>query len=173
MGVGGRSDAGGERGRRSGDGALRDRRRAGGQVREPAAVIKASDIGGPYAAIPPEAAMPRPAPALLPPREIYGLLRDDGFAPLGTPGCAARLHGRGDRPGRRGRPPGYRRPHRRIVRFIPATPISARRCGAARRRISARSVPAPRPPRSVPQVASRTRPPLPKAAPPPTGRRAG
>jgi hypothetical protein len=48
-------------------------------------ITRTSDIGGPYAAIPPEAAMPRPAPALLSPREIYGLLREEGYAPLGTP----------------------------------------------------------------------------------------
>src|ERR1700733_780444 len=46
-----------------------------------------SDIDGPYAAMPPEAAAPGYGygPTLLPPREVYTVLRDNGFSPLGAP----------------------------------------------------------------------------------------
>jgi hypothetical protein len=139
----------------------------GARSESPPAVIKASDIGGPYAAIPPQAAIPRPAPALLPPREIYGLLRDDGYAPIGTPRLRGTLYtvavtdpdgedGRVVIDGRSGR----------IVRFIPAEADLAaplwRRPAPHFREVG----PAPRPPLSVPRVASRnTTPPLPKPAP--------
>jgi hypothetical protein len=131
------------------------------------ALLKASDIGGPYAAIPPDAATPRPAPGLLPPREIFGLLRDDGFAPVGTPRLRGTLYtvavtdpdgedGRVVIDGRSGR----------IVRFIPAEADLAaplwRRPVPNFREVG----PAPRPPLSVPRVASRSATtPLPKPAP--------
>ena len=104
------------------------------------------------------AAMPRPAPALLPPREIYGLLRDYGYAPVGTPRLRGRvLHRRGDRPGRRGRPRGDRRPQRADRPLHPGRrPISPRRCGAAPAPHFREVGPAPRPPLSVPRVASRS-----------------
>ncbi|MDO9561012.1 MAG: hypothetical protein Q7J60_05285 [Bradyrhizobium sp.] len=44
-----------------------------------------SDIGGPYAAMPPEAPMRHYGPRLLPPHEVYTVLRDSGFSPLGVP----------------------------------------------------------------------------------------
>src|SRR3954453_13419889 len=48
----------------------------------------ASDVGGPYAAVPRLA--PGPGydgygPALLPPIEVYAILRESGFSPLGIP----------------------------------------------------------------------------------------
>jgi hypothetical protein len=54
--------------------------------RSPYAVV--SDIGGPYAAMPPEAAVPRYpgyGPRLLPPQEVYTVVRESGFSPLGIP----------------------------------------------------------------------------------------
>ena len=48
-----------------------------------------SDIDGPYAAMPPEAMVPRYGPMLLPAPEVYTLLRENGFSPLGAP----RQHG--------------------------------------------------------------------------------
>ncbi|PWE81590.1 hypothetical protein XF30_07840, partial [Bradyrhizobium sp. SUTN9-2] len=70
-----------------------------GQAQVPAsgiargAVIAVSDFDGPYA--PPEAAPPPrygygyeergPALALLPPTEVYAVLRENGFSPLGIP----------------------------------------------------------------------------------------
>ena len=130
-------------------------------------LVRASDIGGPYAAIPPDAAMPRAAPGLLPPREVYGLLRDSGFAPIGTPRLRGAFYtvavtdpdgedGRVVIDGRSGR----------IVRFIPADADFGgplwRRPVPHFREVG----PVPRPPLSVPRVANRSaNPPLPKAAP--------
>ena len=47
--------------------------------------VAVSDFGGPYAAMPPEAAAPGYGygPTLLPPREVYTVLRENGFSPLG------------------------------------------------------------------------------------------
>jgi len=44
-----------------------------------------SDVQGPspYAGMPPQA--PGYGPALLPPQEVYAVLRDNGFSPLGIP----------------------------------------------------------------------------------------
>ncbi|MFZ2157300.1 MAG: hypothetical protein WAV72_14425, partial [Bradyrhizobium sp.] len=45
-----------------------------------------SDVGGPYAAMPPEARVPPGyGPRLLPPQEVYTVLRESGFSPLGIP----------------------------------------------------------------------------------------
>ena len=52
-------------------------------------------------------------PSLLPSTEVYAVLRDNGFSPLGIPQAARlRLHDRGDRSRRRGRPAGDRRAQR-------------------------------------------------------------
>jgi len=44
-----------------------------------------SDVDGPYAAMPPEEAPPRAGPMLLPAREVYTVVRESGFSPLGIP----------------------------------------------------------------------------------------
>ena len=45
-----------------------------------------SDVDGPYAAMPPEAAGPRYyGPTLLPAPEVYTIVRESGFSPLGIP----------------------------------------------------------------------------------------
>jgi hypothetical protein len=44
-----------------------------------------SDIDGPYAAMRPEEAPPRYGPMLLPAREVYTVVRENGFSPLGIP----------------------------------------------------------------------------------------
>src|SRR5229473_4444919 len=44
-----------------------------------------SDVGGPYAAMPREAPGPGYGPTLLPPAEVYTILRESGFSPLGIP----------------------------------------------------------------------------------------
>src|ERR1700733_7593873 len=46
-----------------------------------------SDIDGRYAAMPPEAPAPGYGygPTLLPPREVYTVVRENGFSPLGVP----------------------------------------------------------------------------------------
>jgi hypothetical protein len=154
------------------------------------AYIAVSDFDGPYA--PPDAAPappPRygygygyeergPAPALLPSTEVYAVLRDNGFSPLGIPRLRggvytiAVIDSRGDdgrlvidaRDGR-------------ILRFLPAAdaygmaPPYDERAVAPYGPHSALPPPTmvrggpPRPPASIPHVASRSVP-LPKAAPP-------
>ena len=137
-----------------------------------------SDVGGPtpgpYAAMQPEA--PRPGygsgPTLLPPIEVYTVVRESGFSPLGIP------HQRGfiytiaviDRGGQDGRLVIDAR-NGRVLRFLPshrmgdnfsddgltygppATPPPTTKFSDA-----------PRPPRSIPHVASRAVP-VPKANP--------
>ncbi|ABE38112.1 conserved hypothetical protein [Rhodopseudomonas palustris BisB5] len=143
------------------------------------AITATSDIEGPYAAMPPtwqrryvpEATF---APAVLSPREISAIARDEGFAPLGIPRqrgmfyTLAAINPDGDDgrlviDGRSGR----------LVRFMPAW-----RMGAAMEEETLASygpiqgLPPlaegrpPRPPRPVPQVASRTpTTPLPRPSP--------
>jgi hypothetical protein len=123
-----------------------------------------SDFQGPYAAMPPEPPGPRyGGPMLLPPREVYAIVRESGFSPLGIP------HQRGfvytiaviDRSGDDGRLVIDAR-NGRIIRFMPAYrmggsfnddatvvdgPVGPPPIGAVRG--------PPRPPASVPHVASR------------------
>jgi hypothetical protein len=44
-----------------------------------------SDFDGPYAAMPEPVLVPRYGPSLLPTREVYTVLRENGFSPLGPP----------------------------------------------------------------------------------------
>jgi hypothetical protein len=134
-----------------------------------------SDVAGPYAAMPPEGPVRGYGPVLLPPREVYTVVRDAGFSPLGIPQHRGLYYTISviDRGGDDGRLVIDARTGR-IVRFMPAyrsgdnfdedltvtygpvgpPPIS-----------TIRGV--PRPPASVPHVASRTPlVPMPKAAPP-------
>ncbi len=137
-----------------------------------------SDVGGPYAAMPPEA--PGPGyyygPSLLPPREVYTVVRENGFSPLGIPQqrglfyTIAVIDSRGDDgrlviDARTGR----------IVRFMPAyrmgdngsddLTVTYGPAGPLPPVSNVRGV--PRPPGLVPRVASRTPlVPLPKASPP-------
>jgi hypothetical protein len=143
----------------------------------PYAVV--SDVDGPYAAMPPEAPAPGYGPMLLPAPEVYTIVRENGFSPLGVP----RQHGLFytiaviDRRGDDGRLVIDAR-NGRIVRFMPA--------GRMRDDYSYNDGPAviygrpaplppidnlrgvPRPPAPVPpRMASRTPVvPMPKAAPP-------
>jgi hypothetical protein len=142
----------------------------------------ASDIDGPYAAMPPEAPTPGYGPMLLPVPEVYTIVRENGFSPLGVP----RQHGPfytiavTDRGGGDGRLVIDAR-NGRIVRFVPA--------GRMRDDYSYNEGPAviygrpaplppidnlrgvPRPPAPVPpRMASRTPVvPMPRAAPPHAG----
>ena len=126
---------------------------------------KAVDLGGSYAAIPPD--------EILPPGAIKDSLRAAGFAPVGTP----RLQGRQYRvgaisaDGEEGRVMVDGRSGK-ILRFIPASADY----GLLQRPVPRfrEAGPIPRPPRSIPQLASRTAAPLPlerpvaaPAAPPP------
>jgi hypothetical protein len=133
-------------------------------------VTRVSDAGGAYAAMPPEGPL-RGGPMLLPPTEVYTVLRDNGFLPTGIPqrrgpfytiSVIDRGHGDGRliidaRDGR-------------IVRFVPAFrtggdfdgDLAATYSPVGPSRPSVRG--APRPPASIPHVASRTVP-VPKPSP--------
>jgi hypothetical protein len=130
-----------------------------------------SDFDSPYAAQ--EIPAPRYWPSLLPPQEVYALLRDNGFSPIGV------LQQRGpiytiaviDPNGDDGRLVIDARTGR-ILRFMPAYRMGGNPNGDARVAYGAvgpQSInPArsePRPPASIPRVASRTMP-APKAPPP-------
>ncbi|MEY9363462.1 hypothetical protein ABH994_006183 [Bradyrhizobium yuanmingense] len=148
------------------------------------AAIAVSDFDGPYA--PPEAAPPPrygygyeergPALALLPPTEVYAVLRENGFSPLGIPRLRGSVYTIAviDRNGDDGRLVIDARDGR-IIRFMPATDAYGMAPAYDERAVApygpqtalpptvVRSGP-PRPPASIPHVASRAVP-LPKAAP--------
>jgi hypothetical protein len=152
------------------------------------AYIAVSDFDGPYA--PPQAAPPTrygqgygydergPAPGLLPSTEVYAVLHDNGFSPLGIPRLRGTVYTIAviDRRGDDGRLVIDARDGR-ILRFTPnvdaygmapaydepaATPYRPQSALPAPTLV--RSGP-PRPPAPIPHVASRAVP-LPKAAPP-------
>ncbi|UWU83768.1 hypothetical protein N2605_30335 [Bradyrhizobium yuanmingense] len=161
-----------------------------GQAQVPAsgiargAVIAVSDFDGPYA--PPEAAPPPrygygyeergPALALLPPTEVYAVLRENGFSPLGIPRLRGSVYTIAviDRNGDDGRLVIDARDGR-IIRFMPAPDAYGMAPAYDERAVApygpqtalpptvVRGGP-PRPPASIPHVASRAVP-LPKAAP--------
>ena len=129
-----------------------------------------SDVEGPHAAMPPDMPARRYGPTLLPLEEVYTVVRDSGFSPLGIPQRRGLVYTISviDRGGDDGRLVIDAR-NGRIIRFMPAyrmgdnlnedltvsygppPPVSALRG-------------APRPPGSIPHVASRTVP-VPKASP--------
>jgi hypothetical protein len=153
--------------------------------RSPYSVV--SDVDGPYAGMPPEAPPPREAPpqrygygpALMPATEVYTVLRENGFLPLGIPQQRGLVYtisviGRGGGDGRlvidarTGR----------IIRFMPAHRMGDNfnddlsgnygPVGPLPPVVAVRGP--PRPPASVPHVASRTPSvPMPKASPPRAG----
>src|SRR6266576_3200570 len=135
-----------------------------------------SDVGGPYAAMPREAPMPGYGPTLLPPTEVYTILRESGFLPLGIPQLRGFVYTISviDRGGDDGRLVIDARTGR-IVRFMPAYRMgnnfhedlmATRGPAGPLPPITAVRWP-PRPPASVPHVASRTPSvPMPRAAPP-------
>ncbi|MGY4284528.1 pyruvate/2-oxoglutarate dehydrogenase complex dihydrolipoamide acyltransferase (E2) component [Bradyrhizobium sp. LM2.7] len=154
------------------------------------AYVAVSDFDGPYG--PPEAAPlppPRygygyddgraPAPvAALPATEVYAVLRDNGFSPLGIPRLRGAVYTIAviDRRGDDGRLVIDARDGR-ILRFVPAADAFGMAPAHEERAVTpygpqsalppptmVRSGP-PRPPAPIPHVASRTVP-LPKAAPP-------
>jgi hypothetical protein len=151
---------------------------SGAQAQSPAAhegYTAVSDVSGPYAAMPPEAPVGRYGygPTLLPPMEVYTVVREAGFSPLGIPQQRGVVYTISviDRGGDDGKLVIDARTGR-IIRFMPANrmgdnfnddlnvtygapgpmPPTANVRGALR------------PPRSIPHVASRTVP-VPKASP--------
>lgn len=157
------------------------------QVPASGAYITVSDFDGPYA--PPEAAPPPPprygygyeergpAPVLLPATEVYAVLRENGFSPLGIPRLRGSVYTIAviDRRGDDGRLVIDARDGR-IIRFMPAAdaygmaPADDAPAAMPYRPQSALPPPTlvrggpPRPPAPIPHVASRAVP-LPKAAP--------
>ena len=130
---------------------------------------------GPYAAVPEGAPVPGHGPTLLPAPEVYTVLRENGFSPLGAPQLRGVVYTIAvmDRRGDDGRLVINAR-NGRIIRFMPAY----RRGGNFNDDLSMTdgtvgSLPpvsqvrgAPRPPLSIPRVASRTPSvPMPKASP--------
>jgi hypothetical protein len=152
---------------------------ANAQVLAPTGVgpaTKVSDVGTPYAAMPPEAPPPGYGPRLLPPSEVHIIARESGFAPLGIPQqrglvyTISAINNAGDDgklviDARSGR----------IIRFIPAYRMGDNFNGdldAAYGAVGPLPPPmnssyrrAPRPPLPIPHVASRSAPPPPKAPP--------
>jgi hypothetical protein len=136
--------------------------------RSPYAVV--SDIEGGYA----EAPVPRYGPMLLPPQEVYTVVRESGFSPLGIPQQRGLVYTISviDSGGDDGRLVIDARTGR-IIRFMPAhrmgdnlnedLTVTYGPVGALPPTRPIRS--APRPPSPVPQVASRTTVPMPKASP--------
>src|SRR3954451_10807025 len=160
------------------------------QVPVRGAMIAVSDFDGPYA--PSDAAPPPPprygygsgyeerglAPVLLASTEVYAVLRENGFSPLGIPRLRGSVYTIAviDRGGEDGRLVIDARDGR-ILRFMPAADAygmalgAEQPAGAPYRPQSALPPPTmvrggpPRPPAPIPHVASRSVP-LPKAAPP-------
>ena len=127
-----------------------------------------SDVGGPYAAMPPQAPG-YDGPRLLPVPEVYTVLRDNGFSPLGAPQQRGLFYTIAvlDRGGGEGRLVIDARDGRivRYARGYPDADVAVAYGPAEAPPVSAVRGP-PRPPASVPHVASRTPTvPLPKAMP--------
>jgi hypothetical protein len=140
-------------------------------------VTRVSDIGGPYAAMPPEARPPGYyKPRLLPPMEVTAIVRESGFAPLGIPQQRGLVYTISviDPGGDDGRLVIDARSGR-IIRFIPATrrgdnfngdiDLSYGPVGPLPPPTNSSYRRAPRPPLPIPHVASRSAAPLPKAPP--------
>jgi hypothetical protein len=136
-----------------------------------------SDFDGPYAAMPPDAPVPSygHGPSLLPPQEVYTVLRDNGFSPLGAPQLRGFVYSIAviDRGGDDGRLVIDAR-NGRILRFMPGywmgdnrnedLPVAYGPAGPPPSPVRG----GPRPPASIPHLASRSPSsvPLPKASPP-------
>ena len=153
---------------------------AGAQAQRLAPYRAVSDFGGPYAAVVPEAPPgpqlgngPGYGPSLLPPTEVYAVVRENGFSPLGIPRQRGFVYAIDviDRNGESGRLIIDARDGR-IIRFRPAyrmgerfneePAVMYRQPGALPPSTHIRGE--PRPPRSIPHVASRIVP-VPKASP--------
>jgi hypothetical protein len=134
-----------------------------------------SDFDGPYAEVPAEVPAPRYGPMLLPAPEVYTVVRENGFSPLGTPRqrgffyTISVINRQGDDgqlviDARNGR----------IVRFVPAYRMGGNinrdmstTYGVVEPVTPVRGV--PRPPAPIPRLASRTPMPVPRAMPPRAG----
>jgi hypothetical protein len=139
-----------------------------------AGVSTVSDFGGPYAAMPSDAMPPRYADALLPPQEVFAIIRESGFSPLGVPRLRGFVYTIAviDPDGDDGRLVIDAR-NGRIVRFMPSLQMGDRMGDEDAMSYGPVGSPppsmrgVPRPPALVPHVASRspTGVPLPRAMP--------
>ena len=148
---------------------------AGPQDASRSRYLAASDFSGPYADVPAGPAVPAPAygpqgygpaeygpgygPPLMPSREVYAVLRENGFSPLGAPRLRGLFYAISaiDRRGDDGRLVIDARDGR-IVRFVPADRFSGYGDGYYGS--------PPRPPGAVPpKIASRVPQSVPKTAP--------
>jgi len=147
---------------------------AGAQAQRLAPYTPVSDFGGPYAAAPEVPGAPYGyGPRLLPPEEVYTVVRENGFSPLGIPRQRGFVYVIEviDHGGESGRLVVDARDGR-VVRFRPGYTIGNNfggepavihgQSGALPPGTPVRGE--PRPPRSIPHVASRTVP-VPKASP--------
>lgn len=141
-------------------------------------VTAVSDVGAPYAAMPPEAPPPGYGPSygsrLLPPSEVHVIAREAGFAPLGIPQQRGLVYTISviDNAGDDGKLVIDARSGR-IIRFIPAyrmgdnfngdLDVAYGAVGTLPPPINSSYRRAPRPPLPIPHVASRSGAPLPKA----------
>jgi len=139
----------------------------------------ASDFDGPYAEMPPEVAAPRYGPMLLPAPEVYTVVRENGFSPLGIPRQRGFVYTISviNRDGDDGQLVIDAR-NGRIIRFVPAYRMGGNisrntnpTYGLVEPLPSASPVRGiPRPPAPIPRLASRTPSvPLPRAMPPRAG----
>jgi hypothetical protein len=139
-------------------------------------VTRVSDVGGSYAAVPPEGPVPGYGPRLLPPREVTSIVRESGFSPLGMPQQRGLVYTISviDRGGDDGRLVIDARSGR-IIRFTPAYRMGDNfneDLNSAYGPVGPLPPPtnigyrrAPRPPLPIPHVASRSATPLPKPPP--------
>jgi hypothetical protein len=141
-------------------------------------IALASDVGGPgpFAAMPPEAPPPNYGPRLLPPMEVYTIVRESGFSPLGIPQQRGLVYTISviDRGGDDGKLVIDARTGR-IIRFMPAyrmgdnfnddLNVAYGPVGPLPPPTSSNTRRVPRPPLPVPHVAGRSAVSLPKAAP--------
>jgi hypothetical protein len=151
---------------------------ANAQVLAPTGIgpaTRVSDVGGPYVAMPPEAPPPGYGPRLLPPVEVYTVVRESGFSPLGIPQQRGLVYTISviDRGGDDGRLVIDARSGR-IIRFMPAYRMGdnfnddlnvAYGPVGPLPPVSTNYRRAPRPPLPVPHAAGRSATPLPKAPP--------
>jgi hypothetical protein len=156
---------------------------ANAQVLAPTGIgsaTRVSDVGGPYATMPPEAPPlgygPRYGSRLLPPSEVHIIAREAGFAPLGIPQQRGLVYTISviDRGGDDGRLVIDARSGR-IIRFIPAyrmgdnfngdLDVAYGPVGPLPPPTNSNYRRVPRPPLPIPHVASRSATPLPKAPP--------
>jgi hypothetical protein len=154
------------------------------QAQAPGRYVAASDFDAPYAVAPPPVPgpqyMPGPrygySPGLLPSTEVYSVLRDNGFSPLGIPRLRGFIYTIAviDRGGEDGRLIIDAR-NGRIIRFVPADQMGGNvyqeqsalhgSSGAPPQTLAPDHVQAAPPPsRPAPRVASRAVP-MPKASP--------